>query len=112
MQKIHPLRYGEETYFNGSIMLKAYSSGLDIGSCNWTIKSTRRAIAYISGSIFLPACWKGFDYLSLLGNDVVLFSDLSSLGSINNTSTEMQGTKDNNMTGDNDLSPCTDSTLR
>ncbi|WOL01472.1 integrator complex subunit 9 [Canna indica] len=106
MQKIQPLKYGEETCFNGSIMLKAYSSGLDIGSCNWTINSPRRRIAYLSGSLFLSACWKGFDYLSLLGNDIVLFSDLSSLHSIDNTCTETQGTKNNNLIGDNGLSFC------
>ncbi|KAG6494445.1 hypothetical protein ZIOFF_049471 [Zingiber officinale] len=110
MQKIQPLKYGEETFFNGSIMLKAYSSGLDIGSCNWTIHDPRWSISYLSSSLFMSACWKGFDYMSLLGNDLVLFSDLSSLSSIDITSTESQGIRDINMTGDSDFSPSNAST--
>lgn len=112
MQKIQLLKYGEETFFNGSIMLKAYSSGLDIGSCNWTIHSPRRSISYLSSSLFMSACWKGFDYMSLLGNDLVLFSDLSSLSSIDISGTESQGIKDINMTGDSDFSPSIASTCR
>ncbi|XP_072998949.1 uncharacterized protein [Typha latifolia] len=42
MQKILPVKYAEETCFNGTLILKAFSSGLDIGSCNWTIRSPRR----------------------------------------------------------------------
>lgn len=112
MQKIQLLKYGEETFFNGSIMLKPYSSGLDIGSCNWTIHSPRRSISYLSSSLFMSACWKGFDYMSLLGNDLVLFSDLSSLSSIDISGTESQGIRDINMTGDSDFSPSIASTCR
>ncbi|CAL9751914.1 unnamed protein product [Musa acuminata subsp. burmannicoides] len=111
MQKIQPLKYGEETCFNGSVIMKAYSSGLDIGSCNWTINSPKRSITYLSSSLCMPACWKGFDYRSLLGNDLVIFSDLSSLSSTANTCTETREIRKNNMMVDNDPSLCSASAL-
>lgn len=112
MQKIQPLKYGEETCFNGSVIMKAYSSGLDIGSCNWTINSPKRIITYLSSSLCMPACWKGFDYCSLRGNDLVIFSDLSSLSSTANTCTETHEIRKNDMMVDNDPSLCSASALR
>ncbi|KAJ1259900.1 hypothetical protein BS78_10G191400 [Paspalum vaginatum] len=41
MQKLQPVRYGEEVCFNGIFMLKASSSGLELGNSTWTIKGPR-----------------------------------------------------------------------
>ncbi|OAY77893.1 Integrator complex subunit 9, partial [Ananas comosus] len=82
MQKVVPLKYAEEVCFNGAIILKAFSSGLEIGSSNWMISSPRRSITYLSSSIFESGHAMGFDYhCSLQGNDLILFSDLSSMNS-------------------------------
>lgn len=81
MQKVVPLKYAEEVCFNGAIILKAFSSGLEIGSSNWMISSPRRSITYLSSSIFESGHAMGFDYHSLQGNDLILFSDLSSMNS-------------------------------
>lgn len=81
-QSIHTLKYAEEVCFNGTIILKAFSSGLEIGSCNWMITGPRGSLAYLSSSIFQSAYAMDFDYHSLHGNDIVLFSDMSSLKSI------------------------------
>ncbi|PVH37635.1 hypothetical protein PAHAL_5G049500 [Panicum hallii] len=39
MQAIQPVKYGEEVCFNGIFMLKASSSGLELGNSVWTIKA-------------------------------------------------------------------------
>lgn len=82
MEKVQSLKYAEEAWYNGTLMLKAFSSGLEIGSCNWKIKAPRRNIVYLSSSIFEPAQATGFDYHSLQGADVILFSDLASTNDI------------------------------
>lgn len=41
MQKTQYVKYGEEVCFNGMLMLKASSSGLELGNCVWTIKGPR-----------------------------------------------------------------------
>ena len=83
-QKVQTLRYAEETCYNGTLMIKAFSSGLEIGTCNWTINGPKRDVAYISNSIFLPAHAMKFDYRSLQSNDIVLYSDFSSLDAMEN----------------------------
>lgn len=82
MQFVRSVKYAEEACFNGAILLKAFSSGLEIGSCNWTINGPRRSIAYLTSSIFRSMHAMDFDYSSLCGNDLVLFSDLSSLANL------------------------------
>ncbi|KAJ0978853.1 hypothetical protein J5N97_014327 [Dioscorea zingiberensis] len=77
MLKVHSLRYGEEACYNSALILKSFSSGLEIGSCNWMINGPRRNVTYLSSSIFKSAHAMGFDYHSLQGNDLILFSDLS-----------------------------------
>ncbi|XP_047336379.1 integrator complex subunit 9 homolog [Impatiens glandulifera] len=77
MQKVQTLKYAEESCYNGSLIIKAVSSGLEIGSCNWTIRGQRRSIACLSSSIFLSAHAMGFDYLALQGYDTILYSDPS-----------------------------------
>ncbi|XP_062207828.1 uncharacterized protein LOC133909422 isoform X2 [Phragmites australis] len=79
MQKIQTVKYGEEVCFNGILMLKASSSGLELGNCAWTIKGPRASITYLPNSVFVSAHALDFDYSSLKENDVILFSDLSSL---------------------------------
>uniref|UniRef100_A0A0E0CXU7 Beta-Casp domain-containing protein n=1 Tax=Oryza meridionalis TaxID=40149 RepID=A0A0E0CXU7_9ORYZ len=73
------VKYGEEVCFNGMLMLKASSSGLELGNCVWTIKGPRASMTYLPSSIFVSAHALDFDYSSLKGNDVILFSDFSSL---------------------------------
>lgn len=63
-------------------MIKALSSGLEIGSCNWSIKSPKGNLVYLSSSVFGSAHAMEFDCLSLTGQDVVIFSDFSSLNSM------------------------------
>ncbi|KAF0913382.1 hypothetical protein E2562_022174 [Oryza meyeriana var. granulata] len=60
-------------------MLKASSSGLELGNCVWTIKGPRASMTYLPSSIFVSAHALDFDYSSLKGNDIILFSDFSSL---------------------------------
>ncbi|OVA07305.1 Beta-Casp domain [Macleaya cordata] len=79
LQKVQTLKYAEETCCNGTFMIKAFSSGLEIGTSNWTISCPRRSIVCLSSSIFESAHAMNFDYRSLQGNDVILFSDLSLL---------------------------------
>ncbi|GAV79024.1 Beta-Casp domain-containing protein [Cephalotus follicularis] len=42
MGKVQTLRFGEEACYNGTLTMKAFSSGLEIGACNWTINGPRR----------------------------------------------------------------------
>lgn len=82
MHKIQPVKYGEEVCFNGIFMLKASSSGLELGNSNWTIKGPRASITYLPSSVFVSAHALDFDYNSLKENDVILFSDFSSLNNM------------------------------
>ncbi|KAG2602772.1 integrator complex subunit 9 homolog isoform X1 [Panicum virgatum] len=79
MQTIQPVKYGEEVCLNGIFVLKASSSGLELGNSVWTIKGPRASITYLPSSVFVSAHALDFDYSSLKENDVILFSDLSSL---------------------------------
>ncbi|ONK67500.1 uncharacterized protein A4U43_C05F690 [Asparagus officinalis] len=111
MQSVQPLKYAEEVCFNGTIVLKAFSSGLEIGSCNWTISGPRGSIAYLSSSIFQSAHAMDFDYHSLQGKDVVLFSDLSSLYSLADGNDTSGSNHDEEME-EKDLSPSDVSEVR
>ncbi|XP_039787588.1 integrator complex subunit 9 homolog [Panicum virgatum] len=79
MQTIQPVKYGEEVCFNGIFVLKASSSGLELGNSVWTIKGPRASITYLPSAVFVSAHALDLDYSSLKENDVILFSDLSSL---------------------------------
>lgn len=79
MHKVQSVKYGEEVCFNGIFMLKASSSGLELGNSTWTIQSPRASITYLPSSVFVSAHALDFDYISLKENDVILFSDFSSL---------------------------------
>ncbi|CAK9140266.1 unnamed protein product [Ilex paraguariensis] len=78
MQKVQALKYGEEACYNGTLIIKAFSSGLDIGACNWTMNSPRGNSAYLSGSVFVSAMAMDFDYPALQGSDMIFYSDFSS----------------------------------
>ncbi|XAR63515.1 hypothetical protein NMG60_11023474 [Bertholletia excelsa] len=77
MQKVQPLKYAEETCYNGTLILKAFSSGLEIRSCNWTINSPEINIACLSSSIFVSSDAMSFDYCALQGYNLILYSDFS-----------------------------------
>ncbi|KAL6326096.1 hypothetical protein AAG906_000971 [Vitis piasezkii] len=78
MQKVHTLKYAQEVCYNGTLIIKAVSSGLEIGTCNWTINGPKRNIACLSSSIFDSSHAMNFDYHALRGNDLIIYSDLSS----------------------------------
>ncbi|KAG5229440.1 integrator complex [Salix suchowensis] len=84
VKKVQTLKYAEEAWYNGTLLIKAFSSGLEIGTCNWTINSPKRNVAYISGSKFHPVHAMEFDYHALRGNDLILYSDFSSEGVLTN----------------------------
>ncbi|KAJ6811295.1 integrator complex subunit 9 [Iris pallida] len=111
MQKVQFLKYGEEACFNSTLILKAFSSGLEIGSCNWTINGPRRSVTYLTSSIFKSAHAMDFDYRSLKGNDVVLFSDLSYLDVISMDCDNTRGSTTNNMIEEEDPLPCITSAI-
>ncbi|XP_031129963.1 integrator complex subunit 9-like isoform X2 [Ipomoea triloba] len=74
IQKVQSLKYAEETFYSGTLSLKALSSGLEIGACNWTIVSPKGSITYLSGSVFASATAMSFDYFSLQKSDILLYS--------------------------------------
>nr|XP_029124089.1 integrator complex subunit 9 homolog isoform X7 [Elaeis guineensis] len=112
MQKLQSVKYAEEVCYNGTIILKAFSSGLEIGSCNWTINGPRRNITYLSSSIFESSHAMDFDYHPLQGNDLILFSDLSSLSSMTRKGNEFNGNNNHNEPMDEDAPLCDVSAIR
>ncbi|KAK6228693.1 hypothetical protein SCA6_001033 [Theobroma cacao] len=84
MRKVQTLKYAEEACYNGTLIIKAFSSGLEIGTCNWTINGPKRNIAYITNSIFVSTHAADFDFVGLRGNDLIIYSDFSSLGAAEN----------------------------
>ncbi|KAK7401332.1 hypothetical protein VNO78_12728 [Psophocarpus tetragonolobus] len=79
MLNIHSLNYAEEALYNGTLVIKAFSSGIEIGSCNWILNSPKGDIAYLSGSSFISGHAMPFDYRSLQGTGALIFSDFLSL---------------------------------
>ncbi|KAL6626483.1 hypothetical protein ACP70R_030209 [Stipagrostis hirtigluma subsp. patula] len=108
MQNIQPVKYGEEVCFNGILMLKASSSGLELGNCVWTIKGPRASIAHLPSSVFVSAHALDFDYNSLKESDVVLFSDFSSMNDMD----EDNETIDEHAMDETDSAPCHNSVSR
>ncbi|KAK8494432.1 hypothetical protein V6N12_018095 [Hibiscus sabdariffa] len=84
MKKVQTLKYAEEACYNGTLIIRPFSSGLEIGTCNWTISGPKRNVAYISSSIFVSTHAMDFDFLGLRGNDLVIYSDFSSLDTTEN----------------------------
>ncbi|CAN6485973.1 unnamed protein product [Victoria cruziana] len=81
-QQVKTLKYAEEACYNETLIIKPLSSGLEIGASNWSIRGPDRNFSYLCGSIFGSGHAKDFDYHSLQGNDLILFSDFSSLCSV------------------------------
>ncbi|XP_047167399.1 integrator complex subunit 9 [Vigna umbellata] len=77
MLKTHTLNYAEEACYNGTLVIKAFSSGVEIGSCNWILNSPKGNTAYVSGSSFISAHAMAFDYRSLQGACALIYSDFS-----------------------------------
>ncbi|KAK3018804.1 hypothetical protein RJ639_005042 [Escallonia herrerae] len=88
MQRVQVLKYAEEACNNGSINIKAFSSGLEIGSCNWTISSPKANIGHISSSIFQSETAMDFNYHALQGCDGIIYSDNSARNILGNMEDE------------------------
>ncbi|KAK2966984.1 hypothetical protein RJ640_029953 [Escallonia rubra] len=88
MQRVQVLKYAEEACYNGSITIKAFSSGLEIGSCNWTISSPKANIGHVSSSIFQSETAMDFNYHALQGCDAILYSDNSARNILGNVEDE------------------------
>ncbi|GFQ06060.1 integrator complex subunit 9 [Phtheirospermum japonicum] len=82
MLKVHTLKFAEEVCYNGTLIVKPFSSGLEIGSCNWNITGPKESFAYVSSSVFSPTTAMGFDYKALQTSDVILYSDFSSRNAV------------------------------
>lgn len=78
MLKVESLKYAEEICYNGTLIVKALASGLEIGSCNWRITGPQGSISYISSSVLRSTAAASFDYEALQHSDVVVYSDYSS----------------------------------
>ncbi|XP_059652788.1 uncharacterized protein LOC132299915 [Cornus florida] len=79
MQNVQAVKYAEEACYNGTLIIKAFSSGLEIGACNWTISGPKRNITCLSSSVFVSAHAMNFDFHALQGSDLILYSDFSFL---------------------------------
>ncbi|KAJ0095356.1 hypothetical protein Patl1_17031 [Pistacia atlantica] len=79
LTKVQTVRYTEEACYNGALIIKAFSSGSEIGACNWIMNGPKGNIAYVSGSIFASDHAMNFDYSALQGRDLILYSDFFSL---------------------------------
>ena len=77
VHKVQPVKYAEEICYNGTLILKSFSSGLEIGACNWAINGPKTNIACLSSSIFVSSHAMNFDYHALQGYDLILYSDFS-----------------------------------
>ncbi|XP_023641133.1 integrator complex subunit 9 isoform X2 [Capsella rubella] len=81
MKKVQAVKFAEEVCYNGTLIIKALSSGLDIGACNWLINGPNGSLSYMSSSICVSHHAKSFDFHGLKGTDVLIYSDLSCLQS-------------------------------
>lgn len=77
--KVQTLKYGEESCYNGILIIKALSSGVEFGSCNWILSGPKGDVGYISCSSFNSAHAMDFDFRSLRGTRTLIYSDFSSL---------------------------------
>ncbi|CAN6894760.1 unnamed protein product [Brassica oleracea] len=79
MKKVQDVKFSEEVCYNGTLIIKALSSGLDIGDCNWLINGPNGSLSYVSDSIFVSHHSKNFDFHGLKGTDVMIYSGFSCL---------------------------------
>lgn len=80
-KKIRTLKYAEEVCYNGTLTIEASSSGLEIGSCNWTISSSKGSSSFIGRSVFGATYATNFNWHTLQESDQVIYSDFSALDS-------------------------------
>ncbi|MED6205684.1 hypothetical protein PIB30_019983 [Stylosanthes scabra] len=90
LYRIQKLKYAEEACYNGTLVIKAFSSGVEMGSCNWILDGPKGVIAYLSNSSFISSQAAAFDYQSLQGTDALLYSDFSTLSSTEDEDEENQ----------------------
>ncbi|GAB2281851.1 hypothetical protein Dimus_016413 [Dionaea muscipula] len=115
IQKIEPLKYAEEACYNGVLVIKAFSSGLDIGTCNWTLSGPKREVAYLCSFACSSAPAMNFNWRGLQSHDTIIYSDFSSLdgkdncGNNINHSAQMLGSDTFNC--DNDEGPSLENLL-
>ncbi|XP_010464384.1 PREDICTED: integrator complex subunit 9-like isoform X2 [Camelina sativa] len=81
MKKVQVVKFAEEVCYNGTLIIKALSSGLDIGACNWLINGPNGSLSYLSNSILVSLHARNFDINGLKGTDVMVYSDFSCLQS-------------------------------
>jgi integrator complex subunit 9 len=98
--KINTVNYAQEVCYNGTLVIKAFISGIEIGSCNWILNGPKGDIAYLSSSCSFSAHAMTFDYRSLQGTSSLIYSDFSSLS-------DEQDIED----GDNNSDPTSDTLL-
>ncbi|CAH8290576.1 unnamed protein product [Eruca vesicaria subsp. sativa] len=79
MKKVQAVKFSEEVCYNGTLVIKALSSGLDIGACNWLINGPNGSLSYVSDSILVSHHAKSFDFHGLKGADVMIYSGFSCL---------------------------------
>ncbi|ESQ49281.1 hypothetical protein EUTSA_v10020176mg [Eutrema salsugineum] len=79
MKKVQAVKFAEEVCYNGTLIINALSSGLEIGACNWLINGPNGSLSYVSDSIFVSPHAKNFDFHRLKGTDVMIYSDFSCL---------------------------------
>ncbi|XP_074368940.1 uncharacterized protein LOC141708970 [Apium graveolens] len=84
MEKVQTLKYAEEACYNGILLIKASSSGLEIGTCNWTIISPKGTVSYLSSSCFVSSTSMDFDCHALQGSDMIIYSDFNTWKAGNN----------------------------
>ena len=89
IRKVEPLKYAEETCYGGCLIITAFSSGLDIGTANWVIRSCKREVACLSSSVFTSSQSMSFDYHALEDCGTLLYSDFSSLNTAEATEEEI-----------------------
>ncbi|WOG92533.1 hypothetical protein DCAR_0311803 [Daucus carota subsp. sativus] len=77
MQKVQALKYAEEACYNGTLLIMALSSGLEIGTCNWTICGPKGTVSYLSSSCFVSSTSMDFDYHGFQGSDMIIYSDFT-----------------------------------
>uniref|UniRef100_A0A0D3CM10 Beta-Casp domain-containing protein n=1 Tax=Brassica oleracea var. oleracea TaxID=109376 RepID=A0A0D3CM10_BRAOL len=71
MKKVQDVKFSEEVCYNGTLIIKALSSGLDIGDCNWLINGPNGSLSYVSDSIFVSHHSKNFDSHEMTENDCI-----------------------------------------
>ncbi|KAF8081520.1 hypothetical protein N665_0881s0021 [Sinapis alba] len=88
MKKVQAVKFAEEVCYNGTLIIKALSSGLDIGACNWLINGPNGSLSYVSDSIFVSHHAKSFDFHGLKGTDVMIYTGFSSLQTASHTDSD------------------------